>query len=1049
MALFNLETIKTGYFKEQSFEQGEFIYQTSKINIHETIQNRITDEVQVFAKIKVLEEEFEVSITYVEKGEVNILVGDRTCTCRAHAESKENCIHMAALIFNINNYSQEELTQIDAPNNITSEEANKLQDEFLENDLLVLHSRLNLIPYLEINAKQMRISFKVKSFDRQEYTINSLSFFIGLFENSEVHEYSKNFSFQHQTAFFDAKSIKLIQFIASNLGCIDNLKYVSINEYNISSLLDLFEEQLVNTKFYDNPIETCQYINREIKPVVKIYENEESYSVKLEYPYNITFFLNDYIIGKDSEKLLFWQFKNPLVKKMLKTIGQKKLNIIKEDFYAFYENVLRTISEDINIDADFDMEKAFSNVVKLVALVDYEDKKLKVQISCLKDEIYYPLNDMLDKIPVVKVKKIQSFMNSYGVLRDDKYEIRDTDVIYDFCDSGLINMRKHADLIKTSKRFDKLHVHNSLSFVVNAKLSNNLLEVDLNVMGIDPREFSQIYNAYRKNKKYYQLNDNSFVALNDPKFKQLVDFISRTDIDEKALLEGTVYIDKSNSFFINEASDMYGDLDINIDDHTKKFIDKLNHLKIDKYPVPDTLNAELRGYQKFGYRYLKTMYENKFGCIIADDMGLGKTIQILTFILSNPGKKSFICVPSSLVLNWEREIKKHAPSLRPLLVYGPQDHRRELISKIEEYDAIITSYDLLKRDVDQYVEYHFDHFIIDEAQYIKNNATQNFKSVKKINADFKVALSGTPIENNLSELWAISNFVNPGYLFSASKFNALFEIPITKYDDEDALKLLKNLCAPFILRRMKKDVLKDLPEKTEIYTYSQMTEQQRELYVGNMKEAQSYINGFEDDNIGTSKLQILKMLTRLRQISCEPRVLYKNIDEVSPKVEQAIEIIANSIAGGHKVLLFSQFTSMFPYIEAKLEEKGISYFKLTGATKKEDRFKMAEKFNTDDTNVFLISLKAGGTGLNLVGADIVIHFDPWWNMSAQNQATDRVYRIGQKNKVTVYKLIAHGTIEQKIVEMQERKGELAQSILENNDVNISSMNKNDILQLFE
>lgn len=1049
MALFNLETIKTSYFGESIFEQGEFIYQTSNIDIIETIQNKITDEVRINAKMVVKDDEFEVSITYVEKSGHNILVGERSCSCKNHNTNKENCAHMAALIVNVNNYSEEEITQIDSNTKKTSSSAIMIQDSFLENDLLVLHSRINLVPYIEFFSNNVRVYFKLKNFERKEYSLNSLEYFVDLFKNEKVHEYSKNFTIKHDKAFFDEHSIKLINFIATNLNNEINQKYINITEFNIESFISLLNGKQINTKMFESNIENLQYKQLESKPLLKISECDELYKLWIEYPFSISFFYKNHLISKDNSTIYTWKFQNPLMEKLLNSIGQKKINISKEDFYAFYENVVVIVEDELVIDTNFNPEIAFFDTPKICAIVDYERKKLKISIAMLHNDEYVSLESAADKIPMVKQKKLSSFLNSYASLVGDQYFISNNDIIYEFCDIGLHNLKKYVDIIKTTTNFDKLHVHNSLSFVVNAKISNNLLEVDLNVMGINSSEFVQIFNAYKQNKKYYQLNDNSFVSLNDPKFKQLADFISRSNINEKELLEGSVLIDKANSFFINEAANLYQEIDINVDESTKKFIENLSYLNIKEFAVPAQLNAELREYQTFGYRYLKTMYENNFGCIIADDMGLGKTIQILTFILSNPGKKTLICVPSSLVLNWEQEIKKHAPSLRPLLIYGSQEIRKELISSIGDFDITITSYDLLKRDIHLYETLSFDHFIIDEAQYIKNNATQNFKSVKKINADFKVALSGTPIENNLSELWAISNFVNPGYLFNASKFATLFEIPITKYGDDDALRLLKSLCSPFILRRMKTEVLKDLPEKTEIFTYSQMSDVQRELYVGNIKEAQSFINGFNDTEIGTSKLQILKMLTRLRQISCEPRVLYNHIEAVSPKIQQAMEIITNSIASGHKVLLFSQFTSMFPFIEEKLAEQNISYYKLTGATKKEERFKMADKFNTDDTNVFLISLKAGGTGLNLVGADIVIHFDPWWNMSAQNQATDRVYRIGQKNNVTVYKLIAHGTIEQKIVEMQERKGDLAQSILENNDVSISSMTKDDILRLFE
>jgi len=364
--------------------------------------------------------------------------------------------------------------------------------------------------------------------------------------------------------------------------------------------------------------------------------------------------------------------------------------------------------------------------------------------------------------------------------------------------------------------------------------------------------------------------------------------------------------------------------------------------------------------------------------------------------------------------------------------------------------VVITSYDLLKRDLELYQKQTFDYEIIDEAQYIKNHNTQNAKAVKSISAKVRFALTGTPIENTLAELWSIFDYLMPGYLYRYSRFRRLFEQPIVKDGDANALSELKKLTSPFILRRLKRDVLKELPEKTETVLYASLAEEQRTLYTANLASMHQELS-LQLENRGESKsrMMVLAMLTRLRQICCDPSLVYENYKEKSAKLDLCIELIENSIESGHKLLVFSQFTSMLSLLEKQLKHKKIPYYLLEGSTKKEDRIALVNAFNTDETPVFLISLKAGGTGLNLTGADIVIHYDPWWNLSAQNQATDRAHRIGQKKNVQIYKLIAKNTVEEKILALASKKQALADHVLPDENTLLSRMTKEELLNLFK
>ncbi len=416
-------------------------------------------------------------------------------------------------------------------------------------------------------------------------------------------------------------------------------------------------------------------------------------------------------------------------------------------------------------------------------------------------------------------------------------------------------------------------------------------------------------------------------------------------------------------------------------------------------------------------------------------------------------KASLVVSPSSLTLNWQNEASKFTNELRTVVIRGTLQERKRLIEEIDNYDLVITSYDLLKRDIEIYKEkdYEFKYIIADEAQYLKNSSTKNAKAIKQIKAETRYALTGTPIENSLAELWSIFDFIMPGYLFSYRKFKNIYETPIVKEEDYQAIAKLKMLIEPFILRRNKKEVLTELPEKTVTVLNNEMNEEQKNLYLTYLLRAKQEIaEKIELDGYENSQMQILAALTRLRQICCHPSLFIDEYNAGSSKLEQCIEIIEEAINGGHKILLFSGYTSMFEIIEKELKKRNINYFKLTGATKVDERMKMVDEFNENsNVKLFLISLKAGGTGLNLTGADMVIHYDPWWNISTENQATDRAYRIGQKNNVQVYKLITKNSIEEKIYELQEKKAKLANSMLDTKTKFINKFSREEIMKLFE
>ena len=432
-------------------------------------------------------------------------------------------------------------------------------------------------------------------------------------------------------------------------------------------------------------------------------------------------------------------------------------------------------------------------------------------------------------------------------------------------------------------------------------------------------------------------------------------------------------------------------------------------------------------------------------------MGLGKTVQAISFILSNRGKKTIIITPTSLIYNWRDEFLKFAPSLKIAIVNETKKKRLDIIENYKNYDVILTTYNLFRIDSDNYKDTEFDYCFLDEAQYIKNPSSKNSKVCKCINAKSRFALTGTPLENNLMELWSIFDFIMPGFLNNQEKFNARYNRCLD--EDEVIIKELKSLISPFILRRLKKDVLNELPEKIEKIIKVDMTKEQKKVYASYTKYVKDIIERkVHNDEFNSSKIEILSYITKLRQISLDPSIVMDEYNGESGKLIALSEIITDMIDRGRKILVFSQFTSVLSKIKRVLDGNSLSYYYLDGSVKSSKRQELVNKFNTDNTNVFLISLKAGGTGLNLTSADVVIHFDPWWNPAVEEQATDRAHRIGQKNVVEVIKLISEGTVEEKILNLQDRKKELIDNLIGGDSLNnslFSNLSKENILKLFD
>lgn len=623
--------------------------------------------------------------------------------------------------------------------------------------------------------------------------------------------------------------------------------------------------------------------------------------------------------------------------------------------------------------------------------------------------------------------------------------IDDEDAIYEFLRYRIQQLRKYAEVM-ISENLKKIGLKNTGNVHVGISVQDNLLKLDMVSDTLSNEQIAEILSRYSRKKKYYRLRSGDFVEINDG-FGDLYDTVEDLQISQSDLKKGHSEMPLYRAVYLNglsQSESVTFDPDKVFEDLSRRILT----VEQNEYEVPARLTPIVRDYQKKGFSWLCSLRDLGMGGLLADEMGLGKTLQIIAVLCAwKDRKRTLIVCPSSLVYNWAKEIRKFAPELPYQIINGPASIRQELIRRTNEQDILITSYSLLQKDIAVYADMSFDCMIIDEAQYIKNPGTLSAKSVKAVNAAFRVALTGTPIENRLSELWSIFDYLMPGLLHSYPLFKKTYEEPIIMMNDEEAFSRLQQITSPFILRRMKRDVLKDLPPKLEEVVYAPLEAEQAQLYQAAVQNLKNELSSKTDKEYKESRIEVLAELTRLRQICCTPALLYSAYRGNSAKEDTFMELLKAAITSGHKVLVFSQFTSMLDILIARLRKEKIQYHLLTGSTPSAERIAMVDSFQTDDIPVFFISLKAGGTGLNLTAADIVIHYDPWWNTAVENQASDRAHRIGQKNVVTVYRVILQDTIEERIIELQNSKKELAEKVLSDERMSSASLSRQELLDL--
>lgn len=720
---------------------------------------------------------------------------------------------------------------------------------------------------------------------------------------------------------------------------------------------------------------------------------------------------------------------------------------------------------EVRVVVDYGLEKQDVGQSVYPARIRNENGKTELRwrkVSTWNSYIIRRSGNLIELAKIEKDKEIDLFRTFYedldktGFSKTLKLHRKGDEAIADFYASNWLRIiafcKKNNIIVEFSN--DNLEIETAdfrADFKVDLDAMNDWLAFDVDCYCGEGKITLDVLREYVASGRKFVKKDGKLIRIaNREELEKLIKMLESFHQEDDQKFEGKVY-------HAPELEDVIGSeyYNLKISKSFSRFVEEAqNGHPVEKVSVPLSIKKTLRDYQKDGLDWLYFLRKYRFGGILADDMGLGKTLQALSLIEMNKvkNKPSLVVCPKTLLFNWEDEVVKFFPKMKTLVIQGNPKERREKLKEIKNFDLIITSYPAVKKDEKEYAELKFNYCFLDEAQFIKNNKTQNARAVKKINADYRVALTGTPLENSVAEIWSIFDFLMPGFLGKRKDFLERFEKPIMKQSDVVVMQTLKKKIACFMLRRTKEKVLKELPAKIEQASHCQMTGSQNILYQEILANVKSEI--FETVKIkgfSKSQIHILAGLTKLRQVCNHPVLLLKDKNHEkykSAKLDLFHEITEEIISSGRKVLVFSQFTGMLDILSKELKKSKIDHHYLSGKTK--NRKELVNDFNKNPTiQVFLISLKAGGTGLNLTSADNVIIFDPWWNPSVENQAIDRVHRIGQKKTVNVYRLITKGTIEEKIVALQEKKKFLFDSLVgESNDL-FKKLTWDDVKDLFK
>ena len=993
---------------------------------------------------------YDVSIVIEDNKEIVKTI----CDCKEY-RNFQSCKHIGAVF--VNYYETLFKGSIINVHKITEDILNKFmpdEDTLIKKELqveLIINVTEKESYYYYYGRTYTDFNIKIMIGEDKLYTLgNHATAFKVAYENQEGEVYfGKNFTYIPEKYYLSNNSKTIIE---SYLDVCEG----SYNRNIFAKDFKTFLNKIKNTNFIINNYK-IDGIKEGFPISSNLIKNNESYELDFDLE-NI-----EVLIKNDYEYILYkgnLYHLRKLEQELIDDLMENKLDkliISKEKVDAFTKGLLKIVRKNLKIDAsvtDITLPKEIStklyfdlrsSYILVDALFKYDEKEVN----------YFDKSNTILRDIDYETKVINDILKYGFEIDNNKIILKDIEKEVEFLENGLENLATKYEIFTTEK-FKGINIKKKTSVTSMFGIGqDNILSYTFSLGDINSNELVNIFEEIKNKKKYYRLKNGDILNLEDESLKELSDLKDDLELSDAEIIAGHGAILKYRAIYLDSLKNTKYNI-IKTDNLFDNFIDKFYKFKDINLTLPKDELKILRDYQVTGVKWLYTLAKTGFGGILADEMGLGKTIQVIYYIKQmlkdNENNKFLIVVPTSLAYNWDHEFDSFGSNIKRKICVGNKDKRTKILRNLNDTNVIITTYGLLREDEELYNNLNFNTMVIDEAQNIKNNMAGITKVVKKINAETKFALTGTPLENSILELWSIFDFIMPGYLASLTKFQSKYKIKDFDEDSEILIKGLSKQINPFILRRKKQDVVKELPDKLINDIYIELKDEQKKLYVAELERVKEEMEKIiETEGMNKARFLILQLLTKLRQICIDPSIVYDNYKDGSNKLEQLESIVNEYIKNNHKILIFSSFKTALNIVKEKLNKAKIKTYMIDGSVPAKDRIEMVDNFNNNDgVKVFLIMLKSGGTGLNLATADVVIHLDLWWNPQAENQATDRAHRIGQKNTVEVIHLITKGTIEEKILELQNKKRILSDKLIDGEirDKNIlSELTKEDIKNL--
>lgn len=998
-----------------------------------------------------------------------------SCNCPAHAKYPGACKHVVAALLFIADYQQ----RADALENLGWEDqtAYKIIEYFRKREYRKLtpqyfHLALQVTVNEPLKSRQSKAFVGLYAGSSKMYKVSNTKKFIQDYYNHKEIRLGKEFRYIPEECQFEPTSAAVLAYlteiyeIQETLGKtyysnLFNRQELVVSQNMLCKLLRLAEGLHCDIILRDKKMENMEImcsnpkLSMELQmedevlslhdmgqePIISICEDGSIlcyqgciYLPDMEFLANLRPFFTTLFGKKQSELEFRGENMGSFIEKVLPVI-KKTMNIqVPEKIKDHY------IVEQLQPKLYFDIDRSRQRPVLVARMIFAYGEH---EVNPLQDEqkgSYILVRDREEEEQLLRLMYDKHFS-----VRREQFVLTKEDEIFQLMTEGIQDLCRQFEVFYSKEyKANSIKKVGMLSAGIRLNTDINLLEMDVDYGHIPKEELRDFFRSIKLKKKYYRLKSGAFVNLmtEDKQIDELRDLLSIGEVteDNKIAFSQTAVMEVDELLPHTQR--------ITRDAGYKQLLEDLKNPDKTNWELPNGMEDILRPYQITGYRWLCSLAHYGMGGILADDMGLGKTLQTITYVLANPGTRTLIVCPTSLAYNWQDEFSKFAPQIATQIISGTPQERADLMQQSTDVPVWITTYPLIRKDVDLYKAQIFDACFIDEAQFIKNPTSLGAKAVKAVQAKHRFALTGTPIENTLSELWSIFDFVMPGFFGRYRQFEECYEKPILRDHDSVQMQKLRRKIRPFVLRRMKKEVLTELPDKIETRRMAEMGAKQRKIYESYLARIQMELAGDEENTPGGNRMQVLAALTRLRQICCHPATFASNYHGGSGKLDLLMEQLPDILEGGHSVIVFSQFTSMLSIIAHELKQRNIPFFYLAGSTSAQERKREVKEFNRGEVKVFLISLKAGGTGLNLTGADTVIHFDPWWNPAVEDQATDRTYRIGQKKKVQVIKYVMKDSIEEKIYELQKRKKQLSDQLIQAGESFVTQLTMEEIKELF-